>query len=195
MGLRTYSLYYDGEHIKTIAWHEGDAVYWIENTLTNGLSPRDMVALARETVPVIGQTAPPVRPPQPPAAGVVLPVRSTATPSAIEKIGAGIGFLLVSALAILSAFLVRRQRVLKLLRMQVAHALALEESKRSALAAVGVQLQQHTSSAHVPPAVARSTAPPAQAAHAGTQTAGVPPDAAGQRVVYRARRRLYRRDR
>jgi LCP family protein required for cell wall assembly len=189
VGSRTYGLYYDGEHIRTIAWHEGGAVYWIENTLTNGLSPRDMVALARETVPVSGQTAPAVRPPQRPAAGVVLPGRSTATPSAIEKIGAGIGFLLVSALAILSTFVVRRQRVLKLLRMQVAHALALEESKRSALAAVGVPLQQGTSSAHVSPAVDRSTAPPAQPAHAGSQTAGMPPGAPGERAVYRARRR------
>jgi LCP family protein required for cell wall assembly len=194
LGSRTYSLYYDGEHIKTIAWHEGGAVYWIENTLTNGLSPRDIVALARETMPVIGQTAAPVRPPQAPAADFVLPSRSTATPDAIEKIGAGIGFLLLSSLAILSTFVVRRQRVLKLLRMQVSHALALEAST-SALAAAGVPPQQDTSSAHVPPAVARGTPSPAEPPHAGAQTAGVPPDAAGERAVYRARRRPRWRDR
>jgi hypothetical protein len=40
VGSRTYDLYYAGEQIRTIAWHEDGAAYWIENTLTNGVQPR-----------------------------------------------------------------------------------------------------------------------------------------------------------
>ena len=54
VGSRTYSLFYDGEHLKTIAWREGSAAYWIENTLTNNLSPQQMLAIAESTRPVIG---------------------------------------------------------------------------------------------------------------------------------------------
>ncbi|HMD52179.1 MAG TPA: LCP family protein, partial [Solirubrobacteraceae bacterium] len=35
IGSRTYELFYTGEEIRTIAWREYGAAYWIQNTLTN----------------------------------------------------------------------------------------------------------------------------------------------------------------
>ncbi len=58
-GSRSYELFYAGEQVKTIAWREAGAVYWIENTLTNDLSPHTMPAVAEQTKPVVqgvGQT-------------------------------------------------------------------------------------------------------------------------------------------
>ncbi len=52
IGSRTYSLFYAGEEIRTIAWHEADAEYWIQNTLTNTVQPREMLAIAEQTLPV-----------------------------------------------------------------------------------------------------------------------------------------------
>ncbi len=49
IGSRTYELFYAGEQIKTIAWREGSAAYWIENTLTNSVGPREMLAMAEQT--------------------------------------------------------------------------------------------------------------------------------------------------
>ena len=57
IGSRTYSLFYAGEQIRTIAWHEGDAAYWIQNTLTNSVQPREMLAMAEQTLPVISPRA------------------------------------------------------------------------------------------------------------------------------------------
>jgi len=44
--------------MRTIAWHEGSGTYWVENTLTNDLSPREMLAIAEQTLPVVSQRAP-----------------------------------------------------------------------------------------------------------------------------------------
>jgi len=57
-GTRTYELFYEGEQMRTIAWHEGSGTYWVENTLTNDLSPREMLAIAEQTLPVVSQRAP-----------------------------------------------------------------------------------------------------------------------------------------
>ena len=46
IGSRTYDLFYAGEQIRTIAWREGNAAYWIQNTLTNSVPPREMLAMA-----------------------------------------------------------------------------------------------------------------------------------------------------
>src|SRR5438105_2740335 len=37
VGTRTYELFYEGEAMRTIAWHDGPGTYWVENTLTNDL--------------------------------------------------------------------------------------------------------------------------------------------------------------
>jgi hypothetical protein len=153
-GSRTYGLYYDGEHIKTVAWHEDGAAYWIENSLNNGLSPHDIVALAQETRPVAApaSTAPGLRS----AAGAfVLPTRSTTTAGLTEDAGAGTAIIVLLTLGGLAVFVIRRQRELRKLREQVARALTLEARQRSALAAAGM------STASIQPAPGAPAVPPA----------------------------------
>jgi len=133
IGSRTYSLYYTGEHLRTVAWHEGGAVYWIENTLSNTLSPEQMVAIARETRPVTnqvvhqastGHTPPPLRQRSVPA-----PV-SVATVDGAIKIGDYLGFIVLLAAVVLFVLVLLRQRELRRLRAQVADAMALEARAR-----------------------------------------------------------------
>ncbi len=135
IGSRTYDLYYASEQIRTIAWHEGGAAYWIQNTLTNSISPREMLAIAEQTLPVISPSHAPV-----PAAAVTpipsnlrLPPRaSSATSSTTAKLEAALGLLGLLAVAGLTLFLLWRQRELIHLREQVARAIALEEARRRA---------------------------------------------------------------
>lgn len=44
---RTYDLYYDGDRLRLVAWEDGDAVYWISNTLLQSLTEREMLEIAR----------------------------------------------------------------------------------------------------------------------------------------------------
>ena len=119
VGSRHYSLYYDGEHIKTIAWHEDGGTYWIENTLTNGLSPQEMVTVAQQTNPCAtrldgarpGGHVPSTR-------GMVVPSRRTARePRRKDRLG-GCVPRARGARGALGA-LVRRRRELKDLHAQV----------------------------------------------------------------------------
>jgi LCP family protein required for cell wall assembly len=131
VGARTYSLFYDGEHVKTIAWREGDAAYWIENTLTYALSPQTMVAIARDTHRVGG---PPTFSPAARASlrGVPLPPPGVDSTTGIgAKLEAALGFAILAASVVLGVFLLVRQRELMRLRGQVAHALELEARQRS----------------------------------------------------------------
>jgi LCP family protein required for cell wall assembly len=134
VGGRTYQLFYDGERIKTVAWREGDAVYWIENTLTYALSPQQMVAIARETRPVAGRGAGP-------ASGsgaasiiprnVALPQRPVASVNTRTKIGDYLGFVVFALALLLAALLLVRRRELASLRDEVEQALALEAQGRA----------------------------------------------------------------
>ncbi len=133
IGSRTYSLFYDGEHIKTVAWREGSATYWIENTLTYGLSPQAMVAIARDTRPV-GSPEASLRAPSASPHGVTLPQPGTATASSTVKLEAALGFVCLAVVMALAVRLLIRQRELKLLRAQVARAMALEAHQRTAIA-------------------------------------------------------------
>jgi LCP family protein required for cell wall assembly len=131
LGSRTYGLFYDGEHIRTIAWHEGEAVYWIENTLTNGLSPEQMARLADETLPVSNQFNRPANGlvHVPGVRGFVLPSDKVST-SLREQIGAGAAFVVLIALGFMAYVLVRRRGELDYLRGQVGAALAAEARVR-----------------------------------------------------------------
>ena len=137
LGARTYSLFYDGEHMKTIAWREANATYWIENTLTYGLTPEAMVAIARETRSVVNTT------PSASAPGAA-PHRFTPPPPGLaptslgSKVAVVVAFLSFVILALLAMLLLSRQRQLIRLREQVAHALALEAHQRPLLAASGI---------------------------------------------------------
>jgi len=136
IGSRTYSLYYAGEQIRTIAWREAGAVYWIQNTLTNGVQPHEMLAMAEQTVPIVsvppgaaqaGGTIPSVR-------SVNLPARDVAGTSMAEKLGAALGFLGLAVVVLLAGLVLARRRELIRLREQVAQALALEAGQRTLLA-------------------------------------------------------------
>jgi polyisoprenyl-teichoic acid--peptidoglycan teichoic acid transferase len=135
-GSRTYQLFYQGERMRTVAWREGGAAYWIENTLTDDLSPREMLALAEQTVPVVSTRS--ARP-----SGslslrtVTLPSRPPPATDVGTKIGSVFGYVGLAALLALAWRALSRRRELDALREQVARAMALEAHQRSLLAASG----------------------------------------------------------
>jgi LCP family protein required for cell wall assembly len=136
IGSRTYSLYYAAEEIRTIAWREKGAVYWIQNTLANSVQPREMLAMAEETLPVINPTrnSAAVAPTIPTLHSVSLPPREVATTSLGAKLAAALGFVGLGVVALLALVVLLRRRELNLLREQVAHAMALEARQRPLLA-------------------------------------------------------------
>ena len=48
---RTYLFFYNAEHIHTIGFVNGDVAYWVQNTLTDGLTNAEMIAIARSLKP------------------------------------------------------------------------------------------------------------------------------------------------
>ncbi|CAB4878353.1 unannotated protein [freshwater metagenome] len=44
---RSYDLFYDGSRLRIVSFRTPRAVYWISNTLTNTLTNRQMLAIAR----------------------------------------------------------------------------------------------------------------------------------------------------
>ncbi len=139
VGPRTYELFYTGEQVRVISWHEAGAVYWIENTLTNNVSPRAMLAMAEQTLPVIRSSSSPSAPATLASLrSLRLPPRTVATTSLMSKIGALLGFVGIGVVALLSLLVLTRQRELNLLREQVARALALEAHQRPLFVGGGV---------------------------------------------------------
>jgi LCP family protein required for cell wall assembly len=130
VGSRTYSLFYDGEHLKTIAWREGGAAYWIENTLTNNLTPQQMLTIAESAHPVIGTTTVSSHAAATPRS-FKLPPPAAPQASTLTKVGALLGFVGLLVVALLGLWVLARQRELRALREQVAQAMALEARQRS----------------------------------------------------------------
>ncbi len=135
IGSRTYDLYYAGEEIRTIAWHEAGAAYWIQNTLTNSVQPREMLAMAEHTLPVIA-----TRRTTAAAAtvvtthGVSLPARAISSTSLADKLAAVLGFVGLVVVVLLGLVVLVRRRELTRLRQQVADAISLEARQRPLLA-------------------------------------------------------------
>jgi len=193
VGARTYELFYAGEQVRLVAWHEGGAAYWIENTLINSVSPRAMIATAAQTVPVVGSVTAsaaaanvPVNVPPPPRA-------STKTDLA-TKIGSLFGFVGLAVVGGLALLLLRRHRELAGLREQVARAMALEALQRPALAGVAAA----PAGGVAPPAWPAAAAAPGPApAASGAQRApgevpATPAFAESPPTIYRARFSLRR---
>jgi hypothetical protein len=136
IGSRTYSLFYAGEQIRTIAWREAGAAYWIQNTLTNTVQPREMLAIAEQTAPVVspGADSASATPTIPTLHGFALPPRELAATSLTAKLEAALGFVGLAAVAALTLLVLSRRRELVLLREQVAQAMALEARQRVLLA-------------------------------------------------------------
>jgi polyisoprenyl-teichoic acid--peptidoglycan teichoic acid transferase len=159
IGSRTYNLFYDGEHIKTIAWHERNAVYWIENTLNYGLSPQTIVAIARVTRPV-GNAELPTSATSASPHVVPLPLPGSAATSQTSKLVLLLSFISLLTLAILGMVALARRRELILLRAQVPHALALEARQRRLVAVASAIPQAHPPQAHPPHAHPPQAHPP-----------------------------------
>jgi polyisoprenyl-teichoic acid--peptidoglycan teichoic acid transferase len=135
IGSRTYSLTYAGEEIRTIAWREGAAAYWIQNTLTNSIQPREMLAMAEQTLPVISPVASAAATIAIPTLhSIKLPAREGAPTSLAAKLAAALGLLGLAAVALLAALVLSRRRQLILLRQQVVQAMATEARLRPLLA-------------------------------------------------------------
>jgi LCP family protein required for cell wall assembly len=47
LGGRQYQLYFEGQRLRVVAWHDGPAVYWMINTLQDLLTNRQMLAIAQ----------------------------------------------------------------------------------------------------------------------------------------------------
>jgi polyisoprenyl-teichoic acid--peptidoglycan teichoic acid transferase len=52
LGGRQMQLYFEGQRLRVVAWHDGRAVYWVINTLQNILTNRQMLAIAAAAHPV-----------------------------------------------------------------------------------------------------------------------------------------------
>jgi LCP family protein required for cell wall assembly len=120
IGSREYSLYYDGEHITTVAWREGNAAYWVQNTLVDSVSPREMIEIAEETQPVGRAVArAPIKRAKGAEAALRLPSATTTAAANDRKAAEMLGGLALLALAVLSVLVARKRREVRLLREQI----------------------------------------------------------------------------
>jgi hypothetical protein len=46
MGDRTYKLFYDGDRLRLVAWQTDEGSFWVQNTLIQSLSDREMIEIA-----------------------------------------------------------------------------------------------------------------------------------------------------
>ena len=52
IGHRQYMLYRDGSRTRLVAWLSDGAAYWVSNTLSETLSERQLLAIARSAKPL-----------------------------------------------------------------------------------------------------------------------------------------------
>jgi LCP family protein required for cell wall assembly len=136
IGSRSYGLFYAGEEIRVISWHEDGGTYWIENTLTDSIQPREMLAMAEQTVPIVstGTSATHLSPTPSSLSNLKLPPRELDTTSLTSRLAAGASLVGLAVLALLAFLAISRQRELMTLRDQVTHAMALKARQRPLLA-------------------------------------------------------------
>jgi LCP family protein required for cell wall assembly len=128
---RTYYLYYNGQHLKMVAWYQHGAVYWVRNTLVDTVGNGELLAIAEQTVPVTAAGAGQVS-----LHAVSAPVRvsaSSPTPL-VERIGSIGGLLTVAAVPLVGFALFKRRRELAGLRAQL-YANLQQEGRLTAAAA------------------------------------------------------------
>jgi LCP family protein required for cell wall assembly len=188
-GKRTYLLFYEGSHIQTIAWKQYGAVYWVHNTLTNGLGNGELLAIAEQTAPV-GRV-------RNATAHVFLkafsvPTRGTAATATpvVQSIGGLVGLLTMALLPlVLLAAIVNRRRLHALrdhLNSATTRAVLLERQV-SAVAAGHVPLVAPQVAGYAPARSAPLPASPARAQPATRSGATDRPPAPFE--LYRAPRR------
>jgi LCP family protein required for cell wall assembly len=52
VGGRRLQLYFEGQRLRVVAWHDGAGVYWLTNTLQNILTNRQMLAIVSAAAPI-----------------------------------------------------------------------------------------------------------------------------------------------
>ncbi len=142
LGPRTYSLFYAGEEIRTIAWREGGAAYWIQNTLTNSVQPREMLAMAALTVPVDSSDTGRANATTAIAnlRHLKLPARALAATSLTSKFAAALGIAGLAVVVLLALAVLSRRRELIILRDRIEVAIALEAGRPLLAAEAGAAL-------------------------------------------------------
>ncbi len=180
LGGRTYELFYAGEALRIVAWREHGAVYWIENTLTNSVPAASMLAMAAETTPVLQRAA---RPPGSAAraARTVRLAPPAKTSGKAARIAAGLGALAVAVVALLSLFVLARQRELRAFRERTRAAeqrerqIAAEERLLVAARVPARRLPVGAGVAASGPQAPRPSPPPAEQASTGSTESGAGP--------------------
>jgi hypothetical protein len=188
VGSRTYELFYAGEQIRVVAWHEAGAVYWIENTLTENVSPKTMLAIAEQTRPVIAtSTAVSTSGAVPSLHGLSIPPRTFASTSTTSKLGALLGFVGMAVVGALSLLVLARQRELNTLREQVGQALAVHARRRLLADAVAPAVPAPPAPAPLPPV--QPDRPPIDVSEQPRTSSLSTPDLQPPPTFYRTRRR------
>jgi LCP family protein required for cell wall assembly len=111
VGGRTYYLFYEGSHLKMVAWYEHSAVYWIRNSLTDSVATGEMLGIAEQTQPFT--TAVPGRGPTRvilKAAGVPAPLAKTTKSDLRQRLGEIAAIVSLVAVPLLGFFAIRRIR-------------------------------------------------------------------------------------
>lgn len=174
VGGRSYSLYYEAQKLKMVAWHEHGAVYWVRNSLNDSAHNGEMLAIAEQTSPLTGIPAG--------ASGVDgAQLHASPAPQALAQgrpatdleqlLGSLAGLLALLAVPLLAIPLLKRRRELGRLRLQLHTSSHREAQLRATLASA--QLSRDRSSLTQPP-WSRETPrrPPPRRARSGAPGAG-----------------------
>jgi LCP family protein required for cell wall assembly len=134
VGPRTYDLDYEGQHLKTVAWYEHGAAYWVRNSLTDAVGNGELLAIAEQTAPATDRV------------GRQLGLRAAVVPQRIitqpeynlkNTLGSLGGLVALLALPLLAIPFFHRRRELGKLRAQLAATLHFEAQLRSAAPGAG----------------------------------------------------------
>jgi len=127
VGGRTYDLYYEGQHIETIAWYEHGAVYWVRNSLLDSIGNGELLAIAEQTAPVTDAVTGSARSRVAlRAASVPARTGGAATQGLAQTIGALGGLVTLAVVPLLAIPLIKRRRELAELRARVAESVTAE---------------------------------------------------------------------
>jgi len=125
VGNHTYYLFYEGQHLETVAWYEHGAVYWVRNTLTQAIGNGELLAIAEQTAPATSHVGRPIV-----LGPAALPERLIAEQQQQNDlrhtIGQAGGIVALIALPLLALPLIKRRRELSKLRAQLAATLHFE---------------------------------------------------------------------
>jgi hypothetical protein len=131
VGPRTYYLYYEGQHLETVAWYEHGAAYWVRNSLTQALGNGELLAIAEQTQPAsrhVGRAGVKLR-------AAAVPQREITQPQNELKDTLGWlgGLIALLALPLLAVPLIRRRREIAKLRAQLAATVHFESQLAAAV--------------------------------------------------------------